>query len=48
VWQGSWHLGVLLDARPPPEPAEQAAIVRRGLALVLDGPGAMSRPLRDG
>ncbi|MEJ5232786.1 MAG: TetR/AcrR family transcriptional regulator C-terminal domain-containing protein [Geminicoccaceae bacterium] len=48
TWQGSWHLGVLLDARPPPEPAEQAAIVRRGLALVLDGPGAMSRPLRDG
>lgn len=43
VWQGTWHLGVLLDARPPPGEAEQAAIVRRGVELVLAGAGRSSR-----
>lgn len=48
LWQGTWHLGVLLDARPPPDPAEQAAIVARGVELVLGGAGGSSRPPPDG
>lgn len=46
IWQGTWQLAVLLDARPPPDPIEQAAIVARGLDLVLRPVAAADRSSR--
>lgn len=35
AWQGNWLLGLLLDACPPPDGAEVAAIAREGVQMVL-------------
>jgi AcrR family transcriptional regulator len=40
AWQGNWLLGLLLEARAPPDAAEIAAIARDGVAAVLGLPAA--------
>ena len=35
AWQGNWLLGLLLDACPPPDGAEVAALAREGVQMVL-------------